>query len=188
MKNIFYIIRYLSDENSANWLQISFYCDKPHNYIVVVSDEEDNIIHTIDMTDELWHNFILNVFSYNIKLLELSDDSFKIINEQKFDIKNHNFNIILKSENNDEIKIWKYYLWLIQLKLDVKFTIIVNEDFPTQDGCCCDFFEISRKAYDIYLENNSKSTDDYSSINIITTLFDVIKDKSEILNHPWLKN
>jgi len=67
----------------------------------------------------------------------------------------------------------------------VKFNIIENKKI---DQIFEDYVEISRMAYDTYLKSSKKITEDYSSLKIITTLFDVLDDNCEIINHPWLIN
>jgi len=188
MENKYYSVRFLSDENSVNWFQLTFYGGlENHYYSIIISDNKDDIYHCVSVENQNWYNYDPNkIFQYNIKLLQFDGETIQLVDETNFNIKNHNFNIILKSESEKEIKIWKFYLWLLQLKMNVKFNIVVNEDLEQNDG---DYFEISKNAYDNYLKKtDTPLTDDYSSITIITSMFNVLDDNSDILNHTWLKD
>lgn len=186
MNNFF--IRFLSDENSVNWFQVNLLFNDEVNcyYNLIVSDDKD-IIHNAQGVagNGNWYNYDFNkIFKYKIKLLKFDGENISLMDQDFFDIKNHNLNIILKSDNEKDIKIWKYYLWLIQIKFNFKFNIIENY---TPEQSFGDYVEISRLAYDNYLIKSEKPlTDDYSSLTIITTLFDIIDDNSDIINHPWL--
>lgn len=186
MDDIFYV-RFLYDEKSINWLQIIFVGGTIDNsYNAIISGNNDELYYATKIVPNTWWNYSFNkIFKYNVKVLEFDGDDISVMCEKNFDIKNHNFNISLKSEDEKEIKIWKYYLWLLQLKLDTKFNIIVNCDFEDQNYG--DFVEISRKSYDNYLKKcHEPLTDDYSSLTIIRKIFNIVEDDSDIINHPWL--
>lgn len=177
----------MSDERSINWFQINFHFQElPNCYYNVIVDDDDYIYYSKNINSNNYYNYdYCKAFKYNIKLIQFDGEIIKLIHEEKFDFKKHNFNIILKSNDYKEIQIWKYYLLLVQLKLDVKINIILN-DVSQDDG---DYVEISKTAYNHYLNISDKPlTDDYSSITIISTLFNVIDDNSEIINHPWLRS
>ena len=183
-------VRFINDENSINWFQTTIYYDNFDNensyFDIVVQDDTDTIYYAMLVHNNNWYNFQFDkIFNYKIKCLIFDGDTIKVLDEIKFDIKKHNFNIVLKSDNKEEIKIWKYYLWLVQIKLDVKFNIKVNEYFQFDN--VNDFVEISRKSYEMYLKRSEKPlNNDFSSLTIITSLFDILDDNSDILNHPWL--
>ena len=190
MNNNFFNIRFISDENSINWFQITMdYRDNNCEYCISITDYKNSMCYTQPVENKKWYNYDFgNIFRYDVKLLKFGYDKIRIVNNAKFDIKNHNFNIILKSDDEKEIKIWKYYLWLIQLKLDVKFNIIESKNYIDENYI--DVIEISKNAYDYHLKRFNNSTNDYSSVKIITTLFDVLDDDkiSEILKHPWFSD
>lgn len=191
MNNEFLNIRFISDDDSINWLQITMNykdCDSC-DYCISVTDYKNSLCYTQPVENKMWYNYDFgNIFRYNVKLLKFGYDKTRIVNNAKFDIKNHTFNIILKSDDSKEIKIWKYYLWLIQLKLDVKFNIIESKNYVDENYI--DIIEISKSAYDYHLKRFNNPTNDYSSFTIIKTLFDVIDEDKvlEILKHPWFDN
>jgi hypothetical protein len=79
----------------------------------------------------------------------------------------------LKSDNMQEIKIWKDYLKLVESSLEINFDYIINQDLPEPDKIL-DTIEISKDRYDIFLRySNRPLTNDYSSLTIIKTLFDI---------------
>jgi hypothetical protein len=187
MDDIFFV-RFLYDDKSVNWFQIIFVGGASDCYYnAVTSGNNDELYYAVKIYPKTWWNYDFNkIFNYNVKILQFDGDEISVMCEKNFDIKKHNFNITLKSEDEKQIRIWKYYLWLIQLKLGVQFNIIVNEDFENQDYG--DYVEISRKSYDNYLRKcRHPLTDDYSSLTIIRKVFNIIEDDSEIVNHPWLK-
>jgi hypothetical protein len=179
--------KFLNDSNSINWTQLNIFA-KNNKSIISILDTKRYICYNVNFGENDWYNFDFgNIFKYDIKVVSFNGDNSKeIIYHKKFDIRNHKFNIALKSENNNEIKTWKFYLWLIQLKMNVKFNIIENEDFLSQDHG--DYVEISKKAYEHFLNRSMNEIPDYSSLNIIESLFDVLEDNSDILNHPWIKD
>jgi hypothetical protein len=186
LNNEFFSIRFICDTNSVNWLQITTNYNESSDYYISVSDDKNLMCHTIPVKNNMWYNYDFGyVFKYSIKLLKFGSDKVKIIKNEDFDIRNHNFNIILKSDDSNEIKTWKYYLWLIQLKFDVRFNIIENENIELEG----ETIEISRAAYQYHL-NKFYIQNDYSSSTIIKTLFDVMHENEvkEILNHPWFIN
>ena len=69
---------------------------------------------------------------------------------------------------------WKEYLLTIESKLNTKFNIIINDGFLKFDNTH-DYVEISRASYDNYLKRSATPlTDDYSSLTIVKSLFDII--------------
>jgi len=187
MINDLYNISFLYDNNDVNWFQfiLSGDVDPVCYYNVEVNDDINDKHYAFSINHGQWKNLDFNVFKYYVKLLKFCGGEISIINECVFDIKNHNFNISLISEDVKEIRIWKYYLWLIQLKMDCKFNIVVNERFEEQ-GDGNDYVCISRKAYDNYLlKSETPLTDDYSSLTIIRSIFKVVDD-SDIIKHPWI--
>ena len=187
MNDIFYV-RFLYDEHSVNWFQIIFIGGETNNYYnAITSGNNDELYYAVKIQTNTWWNYDFNkIFNYNIKILQFNGEDISVVSEKNFDVKNHIFNISLKSIDEKEIKIWKYYLWLLQLKMNTKFNIIVNDDFENQNYG--DFVEISRKSYDNYLKKcHEPLTDDYSSLTIIRKIFNIIEDDSEIINHSWLK-
>lgn len=183
--NNYFSVRFLTND-SINWFQVSFDFQELPNctYSMIMYDNKNYIWYPQNIKSGMWYNYDFNkVFNYTVKLLQFDGDEIKVIDEKNFNIKNHDFNILLKSEDKKELQYWKYYLILIQLKLNVKFNIkneLLNQDFG-------DYIEISRKAYDNYLKKcETPITDDYSSLTIIRSLFDIVDD-SDIINHPWLK-
>lgn len=109
-------------------------------------------------------------FKYNIKLILQENDNLILLEEIKFDKNKHKFFIILISENDEEIQIWKNYLKLAESVLNIKIDYIINSKSNKQD----DIIEISKNKYDIYLKQSEiPLRDNYSSLTIIKTLFDI---------------
>ena len=189
MRNNFYYARFVSYD-SMNYLQLSFDFNAQENeyYNIVISNENDDIFYSSNIENLHWYNFdFFKVFKYNLKFLKFDGDEIKFIHQEIFDPNNHNFNIMLKTDNDKEMKIWKYYLWLLQIKYGYKFNIIENENFENMDDYN-DYVEISMEAYKIFLRKQKNAiVNDYSSLTIISKLFDIIEDNSDIINHPWLK-
>jgi len=184
--------RFICDNDSKNWFQITIpenYLDDRCYYNAIISDENDTFYYDEIITNNKWFNFDVfgKVFKYNIKILKFDGDNITTFENYNFNIKNHNFNISLRSEDKNEIRIWKYYLWLIQIKYHIKFNIIENDIL--YDDSLSDFIEISKKSYSNYLKTCEKPiTNDYSSLTIISTLFDILTDNYDIVNHPWIKD
>ena len=168
-----------------NTILTFFFQEEPDSYYnMIVSDEKESVYYASNIKSGFWHSYNFGkVFKYNVKILKFDGDSITTICEDIFNIKDHNMNVILKSDDEQEIKIWKYYLWLLQIKLNSKINIIINEDISNETDT---FVEISKESYINYLKKSEKSlTDDYSSLTIISSLLDIADDKTEILNHPW---
>lgn len=181
------LIRFLSDENSTNWFQVNllFENEEVCYYNLVINDDKDEYHFSQNVRGGEWYNFDVNkFFKYKVELLKFDGKKINVIEREIFHINKHNFNIILRSDDPLDIKIWKFYLWLLQIKYNYRFNIIENE-YP--DQTYEDFVEISRYSYDKYLKKSEEPlTDDYSSITIISKLFGIVDDDSEIRNHPWL--
>lgn len=146
-------VRFVSDDSSMNWLQVNINFEKYKDYVLSIFDEFDNIYHA-NSIEHLWYNYTFGrVFKYDLKISLYGEDNVKT-ERMKFNINDHKFNIILISDNDQDIRIWKYYLWLIQIKYDVKFNIIENKKI---DQIFEDYVEISRMAYDTYLKSSKKN-------------------------------
>lgn len=188
--NNYFSVRFFC-ENSSNQTQITFHYNEEKNcyYNAIIKNDDESVFYAINVKSGFWNSFNFGKpFRYNINLLKFDGDVIKFIFNDNFDVKDHNFNITLKSDDEKQIKIWKYYLWLLQLKLNVKFNVIVNEEFDKNDTD--DFVEISIPVYINLLKKSDKPIiDDYSSLTIISSILDIIedKDKLELFNHPWLK-
>jgi len=176
---------YCNGENSVKIGLNDFDSDK--HYHLIMTDDEDDMYYAIVVEPGFWYNFNVNVYKWNFKLLEFDGDEISILVEDKIDIEK--FNISLISDDEEEIKIWKYYLWLVQVKLGYKFDIIVNQEFLDNEFEEGDYVEISRECYNNYIKKTTTPLrNDYSSLTIITTIFSVLnnEEKDEILNHDWL--
>lgn len=184
--NDFFSIRFFN-ENSINWFQITFFFQEEVDcyYNMIVSDESESVYYASNIKSGFWYSYNFGkAFKYNVKLLKFDGDNITAICEDNFNIKDHNINVILKSDNEQEIKIWKYYFWLLQIKLNYKINIFINEDCSSND--IDTFVEISKESYINYLKKSETPlTDDYSSLTIISNLLDIADDKTKILNHPW---
>ena len=185
--NDFFSVRFFNDSESVNWFQITFFFQEEIDcyYNMIVSDENESIYYASNIKSGFWYSYNFGkVFKYNVKILKFDGDNIKTVCEDNFNIKDHNINVMLRSDDEREIKIWKYYLWIIQIKLNKKINIFINEDYVLNDTDT--FLEISNKSYINYLKKNETPlTDDYSSLTIISSLFDIADNKTEILNHPW---
>lgn len=114
----------------------------------------------------------INAFKYNITLLSQVNGSFEILEKKEFNIKNHNFLLNLKSENENEIRIWKDYIQLIVSILNTKINYIVNSEIYTNKS---DTIEISKYFYDnLLMKSERPITEDYSSLTIIKNLFNIL--------------
>ena len=184
--NDFFSVRFFNDNESINWFQITFFFqDEPDCYYdVIVSDDIESVYYASLIKSGFWHSYNFGkAFRYNVRLLKFDGDNITTICEDNFDINDHTINVILKSDDEKEIKIWKYYLWLLQIKMNFKMNIFINEYISNDTDT---FVEISEKSYINYLKKSEKPlTDDYSSLTIISSLLDIANDKTEILNHPW---
>ena len=162
-------------ENNSLVVEINSPELKSDFYHVIINDDKDRVYLTSMVENYHWYKYwFSNFFKYNIKLLSFDGEIVKIVDEKTFDIKNHQFLINLKSNNDQEIDIWKNYLKLVETTLNVKFDYIINSDLPPLENII-DTIEISRSMYDSSLSSSEKPlTDDYSSLTIIKTLFDVL--------------
>jgi len=110
-------------------------------------------------------------FKYKIKIISQIDDKLEIIKEEEFNINKHQFYLFLNSDNDQEIEIWKNYIKLVESILSIKINYIINDIFNTSD----DIIEISKNRYDNYIkESETPLRNDYSSLTIIKTLFDIL--------------
>lgn len=174
--------------DSDNYVKVGLnnFDDSKH-YHLIMSDDEDDMYYAVVVEPGFWYNFNVNVYKWNFKLLEFDDNEIHVMVEDKFDFQN--FNISLISDDEEEIKIWKYYLWLVQMKFDCKFEIIINKEFIDNEFDEGNYVKISRESYNNYIKKTTTPLrNDYSSLTIITTLFNVLnnEEKNEILNHVWL--
>lgn len=188
MSRGFFSLNFRTD-NSANLFYVTTHFQECENcyYNIIMSDDKDTIYYPANIKNGFWYRFDFDkVFRYNVKMLQFDGDNVKKIDEKYFSLKEHNFNIFLKSDDEKEIKFWKDYLLIMQLKFNTKFNII--HKYVSLENQIGDYVEISRDAYDIFLKKSYNSlTDDYSSLTIIRSLFNVVEDDSEIINHPWLR-
>jgi len=142
---------------------------------MIISDNNDEVYMSTEVKNGHWYKYWFSFFfKYNIKLLSFDGENVEIIDEKNFDIKNHKFLINLRTESNQELNIWRDYLSLVESTLSTKFDIIVNADLPPEQDLT-DTIEISRLMYDLYLGSSEKPlTNDYSSLTIIKTLFNIL--------------
>ena len=144
-------------------------------YHMIISDDKGDIYLTDNVKNGFWYKYgFSKFFKYDIKLLSFDGEKPELIDQKIFDIRNHKFLINLKSSNEQEIKIWTDYLKFIETTLSTQFDYVINGDLPEPDKIL-DTIEISRFQYDAYIKSSDKPlTDDYSSLTIIKTLFDIL--------------
>jgi hypothetical protein len=184
-------MNYLDIKFKGNSLQITVnFTPKINQDLVLIIDDENNNHHSIygilnqkTLEYNSWGvaNLILiqnniasinyisnNIFQYKITLISQFNGVLEILEKKVFDIKDHDFLLNLKSENENEIKIWKDYIKLVESILNTKINYIVNNENINA-------IEISRFFYDCILKQSENPiTEDYSSLTIIKSLFDIL--------------
>jgi len=161
-------------ENSINLFVVDFDFKEESNcyYNMIMSDNKNYIYYPGNVKGNFSYQYEFDkVFKYNVKLLQFDGEIIKLIDEKNFNIKNHNFTIILKSEIMKDLEIWNDYLMMVEARLGVKFNITNGySQKNTKDAV-----EISRASYDNFLKKSIKPlTNDYSSLTIIKSLFDIL--------------
>jgi len=147
-------------------------------YQLIVKDFDNRSYNTLEIENNKWFERPFYETKYDFTLLEFDGNETKIVDTIQFDIRNHNYLINLKSHDISELMLWKGYLDSVQshysnILLD-NIKVVVNGVEPEYINDI-DFVEISYERYIEYLKNSNKPlTDDYSSLTIIKTLFNVI--------------
>jgi len=174
MDNNFFTVQF-KDDNSIV-VSFNFPDPKPNCYYhIIIEDDKGDIYVTTDIKNYFWYKYVFNkFFKYHIKLLCFDGETVEMIDEKIFDKRNHKFLMSLKSDNEQEIRIWKDYLKLIESSLEINFDYLINGDLPEPDKIL-DTVEISKTKYEIFLRGSNRPlTNDFSSLTIIKTLFDIL--------------
>jgi hypothetical protein len=182
---------YLDIKFKSNSLQITVnFAPKINQDLALIIDDENNHHHsiygilnqkTLEYTSWGVANLVLiennvaiinyisnNIFKYKITLISQINGVLEILEKKVFDIKDHNFTLNLKSENENEIKIWKDYIKLVESILNTKINYLINSERTN-------VIEISRYYYDCLLKQSENPiTEDYSSLTIIKSIFDIL--------------
>lgn len=178
-------------ENSLN-ISIDYDFKMNENLIVVVSDDRDEnytvygvfnkelkenqyavalFIRSYDGKSFFTH-YSDKFFKYKINIISQIDDVLSNITEINFDPKYHKFFLRLKSNDQNEIEIWKNYIKLLESISNIKIEYSINSNTNILDNF--DTIEISKESYEKYIrQSNRPVTDDYSSLTIIKTLFNI---------------
>lgn len=157
-----------------NMIKMSFfYLPKDAYYHIIVSDLDNEYYQVLDVEGGYWYKRPFYSLKYIFYLLSFDGNEIKFIDRSIFDIKNHNFLINLRTNDLNELRIWKNYLFSKEKEFGVKFNIIENinsTELEDVDDC----IEISKEIYEDKLKNsNTPLREDYSSISIIKTLFNI---------------
>lgn len=145
---------------------------------VFIKDQSSDISFSHEVKPNYWfiyNNFFNVAFKYDIKLFSFDGNDIKIIDELKFDIKNHDFKLNLVSDNETEINIWKLYIEKLTKILNATIEYSIN--LPSTDNFYqnYDAFEVSRKVYDEYLlRYKDPFSVDFSSYTIISKIINII--------------
>lgn len=140
-------------------------------FFFVLKDKKELCKYSSTIYEKGWFKFFsYRVFPYDIKFYKIRENIITLVDDAKFDIRNHDFSIILNSDNQDDIDIWHNYLKLKESIHKVNFRIHINEK-PTD---YVDLIEISKERYENYIYiSEIPIRENYSKLNIIETLFDI---------------
>lgn len=155
------------NQSSINFLDISLnLLSSSDYYVMIINNDKDDIYYSFQINPayDTYQIPFNKIFKYDIKLLSFDGNTVKLLQHSIFDIKNHRFKIHLKSDDKNEIEIWKQYIKFFEITYSNKMPIDVT-----------DTIEISRNIYDSYLIGSHVPLRvDNSSLTVIKTIFDVI--------------